>query len=199
MVKNTGGGNKSKKQGRKHIDLALQQHLCIRYAKEGELYAVVTKIFGGSNCQVMCQDGILRSCIIRSKFRWVGKKDNLIILGGWILVGVREWEVRTGSAQKCDLLEVYSHNEKEKIRQTETCDLRNIINVGEASGTENEFLFSSNIDEKEMDSDDNKNSDNPIIKQKTLAETMSSLLDEERNKKNIISEQLDWMDNVNDI
>ena len=37
-----------------------------------------------------------------------------------------------------------------------------------------------------MDSDDDKNSDNPIIKQKTLAETISPLLDEERNKKNII-------------
>ena len=101
MVKNATGGNKSKKQARSSSS-APQQN--IRKAKEeGEIYAAVTKIFGGPNCQVMCNDGISRSCIIRNKFKTKGKRDNNITIGSWILVGIRDWEVRSDGTQKCDL------------------------------------------------------------------------------------------------
>ena len=52
MVKNKTGGNKAKKQGRKHI--SVPQNRNTRFAKEdGEMYAVITKIYGGPNCEAI--------------------------------------------------------------------------------------------------------------------------------------------------
>ena len=88
MVKNKTGGNKAKKQGRKHINIP--QNRNTRFAKEdGEMYAVITKIFGGPNCEAKCNDGKTRMCIIRNKFRGRGKRDNNVALGTWVLVGKR--------------------------------------------------------------------------------------------------------------
>ena len=116
MVKNT-GGNKSKRQGRKYVTAPQQRS--VRYKKEeDESYAVVTKLFGGPNCEVMCMDGIIRHCIIRNKFRGRDKKDNTIAPNVWVLVGIRTWEARTNKPQKSDLLAVYSANDKEKLRDT---------------------------------------------------------------------------------
>tara|TARA_B110000261_G_scaffold157116_1_gene191764 strand:+ start:273 stop:827 length:555 start_codon:yes stop_codon:yes gene_type:complete len=114
MVKNT-GGNKSKRQGRKHVNAPQQRS--VRYIQEeGEVYAVVTKLFGGSNCEVMCMDGKVRLCVIRNKFRGRDKRDNTISPNVWVLVGIRDWEARIGKPQKCDLLEVYSDGDREKIK-----------------------------------------------------------------------------------
>ena len=64
MVKNA-GGNKSKRQGRKFVNAPVQKS--IRYATEdGELYAAVVKLMGGSHCEVMCIDGKTRICVIRN-------------------------------------------------------------------------------------------------------------------------------------
>ena len=168
MVKNATGGNKSKKQARSKSS-APQQN--IRKAKEeGEMYAVVTKIFGGPNCQVMCNDGVSRSCIIRNKFKTKGKRDNNIVVGSWILVGIRDWEVRSDGTQKCDLLEVYSHSEKDKLKQIEVCDFKNLNSVSDSISdskhkSEEQLEFSSSvnaydqIDIAEQSSDDESSND----------------------------------------
>ena len=110
MVKNA-GGNKSKRQGRKYVTAPQQRS--IRYKKEqDESYAVVTKLFGGPNCEVMCMDGVIRHCIIRNKFRGRDKKDNTIATGVWVLIGIRSWEARSDKPQKSDLLAVYSPQDK---------------------------------------------------------------------------------------
>ena len=71
------------------------------------------RLYGGANCEVICEDGHKRLCIIRNKFRGRGKRDNFIGPGVWVLVGLREWEARTGDKQeKCDLLCVYREDEK---------------------------------------------------------------------------------------
>ena len=125
MVKNT-GGNKSKRQGRKYVTAPQQQS--VRYIKEeGEVYAVVTKLFGGSNCEVMCMDGKARLCVIRSKFRGRDKRDNTISPNVWVLVGIRDWEARIGKPQKCDLLEVYSDGDREKIKAIGGDDITRLI------------------------------------------------------------------------
>ena len=132
MVKNKTGGNKAKKQGRKHV--SVPQNRNTRFAKEeGEMYAVITKIFGGPNCEAICNDGKTRMCVIRNKFRGRDKKDNTIVNNTWVLVGLRDWEVvSSGKLEKCDLLEVYNSNEKEKIINTlNKHELINIINIGE--------------------------------------------------------------------
>jgi hypothetical protein len=116
MVKNA-GGNKSKRIGRKHI--VAPDTKGIRYATEqGEEYAAVTKLFGGT-CQVICRDGTSRICVIRKKFKGRGKRGNIISPGGWLLVGIRDWEAHSdGKPQKCDLLEVYSPTDKDHLAQT---------------------------------------------------------------------------------
>jgi translation initiation factor 1A len=129
MVKNA-GGNKSKRQGRKHVNAPQQKS--IRYIKEeGEVYAVVTKLYGGSNCEVMCMDGNKRLCIIRNKFRGRDKRDNTIAPNVWVLVGVRDWEARIGKPQKCDLLEVYSDTDREKIKTNNCHDVSSLMNAFE--------------------------------------------------------------------
>lgn len=85
-------------------------------SEEGEIYAVVKKNLGNSRIEVLCMDGQVRICSIAKKFRHF-KRDNAIELGGWIMVGLRLWEME--GRHKCDLLEVYSRAEIEKLKKTE--------------------------------------------------------------------------------
>jgi translation initiation factor IF-1 len=131
MVKNEKGGNKSKKLGRKHVNetsIKSGQNIHVRYAKEdGEMYAVVSKNYGSNTCLVECADGVARHCIIRKKFTGRRKKDNIISAGVWVLVGTRDWEVLVaGKKPKCDLLEVYSSEEKNKLEGTSHIDVRRL-------------------------------------------------------------------------
>jgi initiation factor 1A len=142
MVKNATGGNKSKKQARSSGSSAPQQNIR-KATEEGEIYAAITKIFGGPNCQVMCNDGVSRSCIIRNKFKTRGKRDNNITIGSWILVGIRDWEVRSDGSQKCDLLEVYSHYEKDKLKQIEVCDFKHLNSVSDSIAENNKHTTTS--------------------------------------------------------
>ena len=123
MVKNK-GGCKTKKQGRKFVNQPTNKHL--RVSKDPlEHYAVVTKMLGFGRCYVQCLDDVERLCIIRNKFRGRGKRDNLVGVGTWVLVGLREWELnKTDKKQNCDLLEVYSEGEKNKLEKTESVDFK---------------------------------------------------------------------------
>lgn len=117
MVKNA-GGNKAKRQAKKFTNTPPKRNLRV-IQEEGELYAAVTKIYGGANCEVICMDQVARLCVIRNKFRGRHKRDNQIVVGAWVLVGLREWEVRTvDKLPRCDLLEVYTSIEKEKLQLT---------------------------------------------------------------------------------
>lgn len=155
MVKNITGGNKSKKQARSSGG-PIQQNKNVRKAiEEGEIYAVVTKINGGNNCQVMCNDGISRCCFIRNKFKTFGKRENTISIGCWILAGIRLWESRSSGVQKCDLLEVYSAIEKDNLRQYETCSFNNLLNAIESDRSSKSVggvVFSNTVDTNEIES-----------------------------------------------
>ena len=131
MVRNKTGGNKSKKSARKHLQTSDSSYnRKLRFIEEeGENYAVVIKLLGGSNCEVVCNDGINRQCIIRNKFRGRDKRDNNIAPGVWILVGVRDWEARSNKAAKCDLLEVYSSNEKDKLKANSSINFTALTNA----------------------------------------------------------------------
>ena len=134
MVKNA-GGNKSKRQGRKYVTAPQQRN--VRYTKEdGEVYAVVTKLFGGCNCEVMCADGNVRLCVIRNKFRGRDKRDNTIAPNVWVLVGVRDWEARIGKPQKCDLLAVYSDADREKIKSVAGSEVSSLIQAVDGESTD---------------------------------------------------------------
>ena len=119
MVKNVSGGSNNKKFARKNTAPSGRTNSKLRVVEEdGEIYAVVTKIFGGKMCQVQCIDGKTRACIIRGKFAGRGKRDNFISAGTWVLVGAREWECTSQEDQKCDLLEIYSDNDRKKLQSS---------------------------------------------------------------------------------
>lgn len=115
MVKNVGGGNKSKGFARKNF---VKKDTTVRVSEDdAEVYAQVVKIYGGSACQVTTCDGDELLCHIRGKFRGRGKRDNFIKNGTWLLVGLREWEKdpAEGKLKNCDVIEVYNDTEKIKL------------------------------------------------------------------------------------
>jgi len=180
MVKNLTGGNKSKKQARSSFAPQQTQHVR-KATEEDETYADITKIFGGSNCQVICNDGISRSCVIRNKFKTFGKRDNILSIGVWILAGIRAWEVRPNGVQKCDLLEVYSQSEKDKLQQVESCSFKILTNATDSNKDDknSELIFSNNVEtyDDDVDVDGDKNKNIPTTE-------LSSSDDEEHNKNN---------------
>ena len=129
MVKNTQGGNRHKAFARKHTNSKSNNKLRISQ-DEGEIYAIVTKLLGNNMFHCQCIDRTLRLGHIRGKFTGRGKRDNLIIPGTWVLVGIREWDASTENDSKllksggkaklpqCDLLEVYSDMDKERLKDS---------------------------------------------------------------------------------
>ena len=120
MVKNTSGGNKAKGFARKNFTKGSST---LRVSNdEAEVYAQVSKLLGGSMCHVVTLEGTEMLCHIRGKFRGRGKRDNLISNGTWVLVGLREWEKEAskGKLLNCDILEVYSDYDKDRLKNTVT-------------------------------------------------------------------------------
>ena len=119
MVKNT-GGNESKGFARKNI---VKGSTALRASEDpDEIYAQAIKVMGGSMCRVNDLQGREINCHIRGKFRGRGKRDNLIVTGTWLLVGLREWEQEPspGKLLNCDLIEVYSDLDKARLKNTIT-------------------------------------------------------------------------------
>ncbi len=163
MVKNA-GGKRTKGQGRKYVGTTHQRS--VRYAvEEGEIYGVVTKLFGGDNCEVICADGTVRLCIIRKKFRGRGKRDNTIAVGVWILVGLREWQ-STSKLEKCDLLEVYSQSDKDTLKNNSSLNLVALIKAME-----------ENEDDSFIDNIEFVNEKSSIYTDAIQKETLKTVLD----------------------
>lgn len=227
MVKNNTGGNKSKKQGRKYAAPTLEQQgqQKVRRVEEvGEIYAAITKIFGGTTCKVVDINGVTRDCIIRRKFNSAGgKRQNMISIGTWVLVGIRDWEVRANGEQKCDLLEVYSASEKDRLKQIENNFNFKILNIASDVSTSNNrganiaeqgSKYDENCDIVTFDN--NNNNDNNKIDESSNNDddsTSSTSSDEEEAAKttkiaaptkiaphiNNMKNHNDWMINVDDI
>ena len=120
MVKNVTGGNKMKGQARKNSTSSRQVSKLRVVEEEGEIYAQVSSMLGNGMCHVESEDS-KRLCIIRGKFRGRGKRDNILKKGTWVLIGLREWDLNGGDTtkmQKCDLLEVYTDHDKERLKGT---------------------------------------------------------------------------------
>lgn len=146
MVKNKFGGNKAKKFARKNINQDSTIQRKIRFATdENEIYGVVVKMNGNGQFIVFCIDGIERLCFIRNKFSGRNKQSNLITRGSWVIVGKRDWETaKQNKLEKCDLLEIYTDNEKHKLIQE--CS----INLSVLQKQEN-IILNNNFDESTDD------------------------------------------------
>jgi initiation factor 1A len=131
MVKNTTGGNKSKGFARKHNNGGNKNNILRISEDEGEIYAIVTKMCGNGMFECYCIDEVMRLGQIRGKFTGKGKRDNIVNTGTWVLIGVREWDIKkeeelmgrktclskSEKLPKCDLLEVYNDKEKEQLQE----------------------------------------------------------------------------------
>ena len=127
MVKNTTGGSSHKKFGRKFTNNSVAKAgYKLRISEdEGELYCIVTKNLGNNMFHCCSISGATYLGHIRGKFTGRGKRDNTIAPGIWALVGLREWDnssekVKNGKIklQQCDLLEVYSDTDKQRLIDT---------------------------------------------------------------------------------
>ena len=148
MVKNFGGKN-GKKIARKnaHSNSETSNNKKMRFANgEEELYGLVTKCLGNGQFLIMCSDRVERLCILRNKFTGRNKQSNMISTGSWAIIGLRKWETsKPNKKNKCDMLEVYTNNEKHKLlEESKVC-------LSFLTQQENILL---NIDEKEEDLDD---------------------------------------------
>ena len=149
MPKNTKGGSGHKRQARKHTSGGNQNNRT-RFSEDPlEMYAVCTKLYGQGNIEVMCHDSVSRMCVIRKKFKGRGKRDNNIIVGTWLLVGKREFEVRAaGKKEKCDLLEVYRENDKVNLQQHQSDIPWSVLKAQSPDGEQDEDDVFQFVDER---------------------------------------------------
>ena len=127
MVKNTHGGSGHKKFARKNTTGPKSNRLRTS-EDEGEIYAIVTKLLGNGMFHCHCIDVKVRLGHIRGKFSYrTGKRDNMVQVGKWVLVGLREWDTSDSSSciskqnekfSQCDLLEVYTDTDKQRLKET---------------------------------------------------------------------------------
>ena len=147
MVKNQNGGNKGKKVARKDTGPV---HKKVRLMSEGEMYAVVTKMLGNSQCNVLSLDGKVRLCMIRKKFTGKHKHQHFLKPGTWILVGLRDWETNhKDKMDKCDLLECYNESDKQTICQQSNVNV-DILTLEEKKIEGEDIVFTDEIDIEEI-------------------------------------------------
>ena len=145
MVKNKQGCNKSKRMARKNVKPAGYKPK-MRYATEGETYARVVKMNGQGNVDVICNDKVLRLCVIRRKFRGRNKRDNTVKLDGILLVGLRDWEHRAeGKKQKVDLLYVYSDSQVNDLKKNSGFNMELLPNAIQEE--DDNIVFTHHIDD----------------------------------------------------
>lgn len=215
MVKNT-GGNKSKKVARKNVGLNGGNSQDVRRVSDPcEMYAAVMKIYSSRRCDVIGTDGKTYQCTVRGKFLKNKRGgNNALVPGVWIIVGFYDWEVRGDGSKTCDLLEIYTPIEKDKLKQLEAHNLAAIMNIGELEGTENEFTFSKfketeDETEKKMVIDTSSGDEDDILKVVPVPSKVvpSKVVPPKvvplpllANSDETLAQQMDWLNiNVNDI
>jgi hypothetical protein len=196
MVKNT-GGNKSKKVARKNVSTSTVTHDVRRAVDASEMYAAVAKIYSSQRCSVLGADGNTYQCTIRGKFLKNKRSGEGLVNGAWVLIGFYDWEVRSDGSKKCDLLEIYSNMEKDKLKQLETRHLAELIKIDGSDG--GNCTFSNfHLDEKktgeEASSSDEEDEDARVPalgSAASLAAVPVPVI--VPVKKETAEEQLDWL------
>lgn len=112
MVKNQSGGSRAKSFARKNEQVREKERLRLSECDE-EVYACVTKVYGGGMCAITTITGQNLLGHIRKKFSGRGKRTSMVGPNTVVLVGMRHWE---STAKNCDILEVYSVNEVEQLK-----------------------------------------------------------------------------------
>jgi hypothetical protein len=202
MVQNKKGGSGGKKVARKNVGGGNASSQDVRRITDpGEMYAVVSKIYSNRRCDVIGTDGNTYNCNVRGKFLKGRRGNASMAVGVWLMVGFYEWEVRSDGSKNCDLLEIYTAVEKDKLRQLEGRKLDAIMHVGDMTGTENDCTFSNfhiekdtekgeADEEEESSSEEDNNSDDDIKKGKKAVVAAVPIPPQ---KKETSREQMDWL------
>lgn len=110
MVKNTHGGSKHKGLARKLVNAPISAKPRLSECDD-ECYALVTKMLGNGMCHVNLshKGNIIQNvvCHIRGKFRERNKKNNLVQIANFVLVGLRTWD---STIKHCDLMFTFSNS-----------------------------------------------------------------------------------------
>lgn len=149
MVKNVKGGSSHKGQARKHVMSSSNNNYKTRIAEDVcEIYAIVTALLGNGMCHVKDIEGKQYLCFIRGKFKGRGKRDNTITRDKWVLVGIRDFETNNDKKKlpKCDLLEVYSDADKEKLKSQVKINWSLLSDTNTNQSSHDDFVFA---DEKQ--------------------------------------------------
>jgi initiation factor 1A len=149
MVKNSFGGNKAKRGARKNTNVDSVSRQLRLIEEDGECYAIITKILGGGMCESSCYDGKQRLCVIPGKFKGRGRSSNRVEVGKWVMVGIRDWEVRSNGSQKCDLMHVYSDGEKEKLLSKSDINFAHLIAVMKTTGDKSSASIAGGAEDDE--------------------------------------------------
>ena len=189
MVKNA-GGNKSKKVARKNVS-STTTHDVRRATDSNEMYASVTKIYSAQRCGVIGADGNTYQCNVRGKFLKNKRSGDGLGPGCWVLIGFYDWEVRSDGKKNCDLLEIYSAVEKDKLKQFEPQNLSVLLKIDGGS----DLTFSNFHKDKDKDGDENdKIVEEEDEEQVEVIPSLESLLNvQKRESNNTTNDQMDWL------
>ena len=103
MVLNKKGG----KKGRRTKGGDNEEKRELLYKEDGQEYATVSKMLGGSRIEAVCYDGVTRLCGIRGKM----KKRIWISVGDIILVALRDFQ-----DEKADVIHKYFPDEARSLK-----------------------------------------------------------------------------------
>lgn len=120
MVKNISGGSKTKSRARKDINEEVNTNHIRLPECDLEKIAFVIKAFGSGRFEVQLESGDKIHCITRGKHKGKNRRNNMICIGGVILIGLREWE---NPYKTSDLITVYSPFEIEKLKTMNSVNL----------------------------------------------------------------------------
>ena len=202
MVKNTFGGNKHKSQARKFTTNKPSNKLRIAEV-DGEIYCVVTKMLGNSMFYAYGIDDVGRLGHIRGKFSGRGKRDNIVEVGKWVLLGEREWDIKKDRKKtvsdseiviKCDLLEVYNDLDKERLK--DSVDENWYILISKDTGTNSKGNEHNNTDELFKFTTEREEESQKILDE--LANNRLNIIDLKRTNQNTNDDINDWID-IDDI
>ena len=144
MGKNLGGGGNHKKFARKRNEVGsipksnrLRESSCPE-----EIYAVATKMLGNNMFSVHCIDDQDRLCHIPSRFSKQFKRQSMVSVGTWVLVGKNEFTL--GSRKNaCTLLEVYTDSEKRQLQSDVKAPWHILEPATNTASVEENFVFSN--------------------------------------------------------
>uniref|UniRef100_A0A6C0HUM8 S1-like domain-containing protein n=1 Tax=viral metagenome TaxID=1070528 RepID=A0A6C0HUM8_9ZZZZ len=136
MVKNTFGGSKAKSFARKNLSIPASSF--ISPSSPFECIGCVHRLLGNGRCLVKIIHPSITDiqCVIRNKFKGRSKRNNLITIGSFVLVGLYDWEAPNFKGS--DLLHVYSDED--------ISILRNSFNINSISVASFEISSSSFVD-----------------------------------------------------